>query len=475
MRRYFYHLLGAALISLNAIGQSPSASIALWKNNAKGAYSVIHDDYGDAGVDGIWQYADTMYFNRSLKFTFGAITSACEATRAIKSYNSPYAYAKTVMIGQHHHEIINHSHTHTCSLNRGWSPCDVTGWGEDVGSPEWDMQLATSNQSIIDNTNSTPRFFIYPYDQFTDTANSALAAMGYIGSRTGWHIDGAQRPYPRWGYETNDLSDFYPNKDGFFRTSVQVFDDVDRAKNDAGQISALNVTVDTAIMYGGWCNRELHNVGNSGWGAVRVAPYRSHLNYVKSKVNSGDLWVGTVSEILTYQMQKLKFTPSAFYDNISMITTVTFANAHPEIDVDVATYLAPLEIKTSATVIVDMDGMDEAWVVMQNNTNITDFTKKNGKLYINVYPHLGPLQIFKSSLTSVYENAVTQRKLYPNPAVNELHIEGNVYQATIYDVQGMQVKQASNNTIDISDLNDGVYMVKIDASPVYFKFVKCTK
>jgi hypothetical protein len=75
----------------------------------------------------------------------------------------------------------------------------------------------------------------------------------------------------------------------------------------------------------------------------------------------------------------------------------------------------------------------------------------------------------------VYENSVTERKIYPNPAVNELHIEGNVYQAVIYDDQGMQVKQASNNTIDISELNDGIYMVKIDASPVYFKFVKCTK
>ena len=55
------------------------------------------------------------------------------------------------------------------------------------------------------------------------------------------------------------------------------------------------------------------------------------------------------------------------------------------IKVDVAAYLAPLDVKTSATVVVDMDGMDEDWVVMQNSTSIADFTKKNGKLYINVY------------------------------------------------------------------------------------------
>jgi hypothetical protein len=475
MRKNFYLLLSATLFSFVAAAQTPTAAIALWKNDAKGAYSVIHDDYGDVGVDGIWQYADTMYYNRSLKFTFGAITSSCEALRTVKGYASPFAYAKSVMIEQHGHEIINHSHTHTCALNRGWSPCDITGWGEDVGSTEWSTQMVTSTQSILTNTNVAPRFFIYPYDQFTDTANAKLFSLGYIGSRTGWSVDGAHEPFGRYGYDRNDLSDFAPNAAGFFRTSVKVFNDVDRSKNDAGQIATLNLSVDSAITYGGWCNRELHNVGNSGWGAVRTAPYRTHLNYVKTKVNNGDLWVGTVSEVLTYQMQKLKFTASASYDVNSEITTVTFADAHPEIAVNVANYLAPLEVKTPATVIVDMDGMDETWVVMQNSTSITDFTKKNGKLYINVYPHLGELQIFKSSLTSVYENSVTQRKLYPNPAVNELHIEGNVYQATIYDIEGSEVLQANNNTIDISDLNDGVYMVRIDASPVYFKFVKCTK
>lgn len=475
MKQNYYTILVVALFATSTFAQTPSASIANWKNDAKGAYSVIHDDYGDIGVDGIWQYADTMYFNRSLKFTFGAISSQCEALRNINGYDSPYEYAKTVMIEQHQHEIINHSHTHTCALNRGWDPCDITGWGEDIGSIDWNLQLNTSHQSIISNTNKTPRYYIYPYDQFTDTANGKLHEIGYIGSRTGWHSVGYHETFYRNGYENNDLATFYPASNGFFRTAVQVFDDVDRAKNDAGQLSTLNSTVNSAIANGEWCNRELHNVGSSGWGAVRTTPYRNHLNYVKSKVNSGDLWVGTVSEVLTYQIQKLKFSTSASYNVNSEITTVTFANTHPEINIDVATYLAPLDIKTSVTVIVDMDGMDEDWVVMQNSVSITDFTKKSGNLYINVYPHLGELQIFRSALTSVYENSVTERKLYPNPAVNELHIEGNVYRAAVYDIQGVEVLSATSNTVDISSLSDGVYMVKIDASPSYFKFVKCTK
>lgn len=75
MRKNFYLLMCVALFSFAAKAQNPSSTIASWKNDAKGAYSIIHDDYGDVGVDGIWQYADTMCYNRSLKFTFGAISS----------------------------------------------------------------------------------------------------------------------------------------------------------------------------------------------------------------------------------------------------------------------------------------------------------------------------------------------------------------------------------------------------------------
>ncbi len=464
-----------ALFSHEIYSQSPTATIALWKNDAKGAYTIIHDDYGTSVVDGIWQYADTIAFNRGLKITFGAIAIECETHRNIKGYINPYGYAKNVMIDLHHHEIINHSHTHSCAVNRGWSPCDVTGWGETVGTSEWNTELVNSNNSILTGTGVAPKFYIYPYDQFTDTANSKLQSMGYIGSRTGWSIDGVQRSYPRFGYEANDLGDFYPDDKGFFRTSVQVFDDADGLKNDAGQLSTLNLGVDSAIMYGEWANRELHNVGNSGWGTVRVAPYRNHLNYVKSKVQSGDLWMGTVSEILTYQMQKLKFIPSASYSANSQVTTVNFADSKPEIAVNVADYLAPLTIKTPVTVIVDMAGMSEQWIVMQNNTSITDFTQKNGKLYINVYPHLGPLEIFKISLLSAYESNVLHRNIYPNPTTSVLNIEGDVKLVRILDLQGVEIKRDCKNTIDVSDLQDGVYLLKIDSSPLFQKFVKCAQ
>ena len=56
--------------ALNLSAQSPTGYIADWKGDANAAYTIIHDDYGDPGVDGIWQYADTICSNRGIKFTF---------------------------------------------------------------------------------------------------------------------------------------------------------------------------------------------------------------------------------------------------------------------------------------------------------------------------------------------------------------------------------------------------------------------
>ena len=80
-------LISAALLStyLQGQAQNPSTSIATWKNNATAVYSFIHDDFGDPSVIGINNYADTIARNRNLKFTFGAITSACENNPAMWS------------------------------------------------------------------------------------------------------------------------------------------------------------------------------------------------------------------------------------------------------------------------------------------------------------------------------------------------------------------------------------------------------
>ncbi len=473
-------------ICFYASAQTIPSYVADWKNDASGAYSIIHDDYGDVGVDGIWQYADTIAFNRGLRFTFGAISSSCEVMRTINGQASPYLYAKNVMMALHNHEIINHSHTHTCAVNRGWSPCNGTGWGEVVGGAGWNTQLHTSHNSILTNTGHQPRYYIYPYDQFTDAANAELAVMGYLGSRTGWHIAGVQAPFYKYGYEANDENMFVSNANGFFRTSVQVFDDVNAVQSDVVQTAELNSVVDAAIANNQWGNRELHNVGPTGWGHTTVNAYRNHLNYVKTKVTSGELWMGTVSELLTYQIQKLVYNASsAVYDSGTDKITVSFTQNNSIVTADVATYLSPLVIKTPITVVLDLDGYTSLLnfndiTVRQGADIITDVVYNNDKLYVNVYPHEGsftiednPLPISKLSKPTTKVYPPESFVLYPNPATTTLSINNEtVHHMELYTVDGIKIMEVNGNQADVSTLPSGLYYVSLREFGVWQKFIK---
>ena len=58
----------------------------------------------------------------------------------------------------------------------------------------------------------------------------------------------------------------------------------------------LNHYVDEAFSTKGWSVREVHGIdpddkAMGGWEMVPIANYQAHLDYVKTKVDSGDLWV----------------------------------------------------------------------------------------------------------------------------------------------------------------------------------------
>lgn len=387
-------------LPLVTLAQNPSGYISDWKGDANGAYTIVHDDFGSSGVDGIWEYADTICHNRGVKFTIGAISNECESTRNIKGYAGPYDYAKQVMIAQHGHEIMSHSHTHSCAVgNAGWSPCEApvgAAWGENPGSPEFDEQLVTAHNSILTNTGFTPAYYIYPFDRFSDEANDKLKELGYLGSRTGWTSPApGATPYHRNGYENNDLASIFPDSDGFFRTSVQVFDDNDNNSSIAQQVSVLNGEVDVAIANNMWANRELHNVGNSGWGSVRVDSYRQHIDYLKSRMDAGQLWVATISEILTYKMQQLKFQPVFSYNAQQELISVNWNSINPQYNVQMADYLSGRSRLSPITLVIDLDGLLGTWTVLQDGEILTDVSQNGDELKINVFPHQGPLQIYK--------------------------------------------------------------------------------
>ncbi|MDC1304247.1 T9SS type A sorting domain-containing protein [Salibacteraceae bacterium] len=71
---------------------------------------------------------------------------------------------------------------------------------------------------------------------------------------------------------------------------------------------------------------------------------------------------------------------------------------------------------------------------------------------------------------SVDERFNKSFKVYPNPAKDVVYISGveGVANVTVYDVQGRTVKQVSTdaNTLRVSDLNAGMYMIRIENNGV---------
>lgn len=388
---------------------SQTATVTTWKNEAKGAYSIIHDDYGSYVVDGIWQYADTIASNRGIKFTIGAISSDCETNRNINGYSNPYEYAKDVMIAKHNHEIISHSHTHTCAVGNLWNPCNMgvgKGWAE---SGDFANEIIGCTNSIEKGTGHKPQYYIFPYDKFTNLANDKLKELGYIGSRTGW-TSALDEVFYRNGYNSNDLNSFYPDVDGFFRTSVQVFDDINTKAPNHDLI--LNSAVDNAIAKNEWANRELHNVGTSGWGSVSIDGYRKHIDYLQKKVKNGELWVGTISEILTYQIQKLKYEPKLNKTDTST-WDVEWTSVNPQYNIDVSKYLENLNYTSSLTLKVDFEGRSGDWEITQNGTPVV-YTVKNKIFYVDVYPHKGAVKFELKNETfpaPIAENPIADMQL----------------------------------------------------------------
>ncbi|WP_417214180.1 DUF5074 domain-containing protein [Bizionia sp.] len=79
---------------------------------------------------------------------------------------------------------------------------------------------------------------------------------------------------------------------------------------------------------------------------------------------------------------------------------------------------------------------------------------------------LDAIGVINQASLSMADNKLTELKVYPNPASNFFSIKGvsNVMDIEMYDITGTLVKQLKNTrlkTIDISNLKQGVYLVKI--------------
>ena len=252
---------GAEPVASN-VGVITPMGVSVWRGNATAAYSIIHDDACDYPLDSLFTTAEPELTMRGLRAAFGAIVERCQERNV---------WDKLKIMISHGHEIVCHSWTHP----------DFVDDNADLS-----LQIDQATMVLAQNLpEQKVQYFIFPYDSFTQPMVDHLAAVGYTGARAGSKgVNPPDFPDPlrsEFDVYNGENSIYYP-----------AFPDV------------LKAYVDDAISKGGWAIREFHGVQDTSWEAVPTTDYEAHLDYIKGKVDTGELWVDTPSTVSHYRFAR---------------------------------------------------------------------------------------------------------------------------------------------------------------------------
>jgi peptidoglycan/xylan/chitin deacetylase (PgdA/CDA1 family) len=247
--------------------------IAAWRDDARGAYSIIHDDVCGPEFAGVETLALPALDVRGLRAGLAAIAGQCEM------------FDKKAMLraaAARGHEIVSHSHTHEL-VTVDNAPAEIAGARA--------VLQKLSGQRVD--------FYAFPYDQFTPATLALVEPAGYLGVRAGDRNDNDSTGNPPIN-GADPVGDYAIEFDVWPRTysKYMLYSGVD----------LLNVHVWNAIEKGGWAVRELHSVmrdddapESHGFGVVPLSTYERHLDFLAAAQRAGRLWVDTPTAVLKYR------------------------------------------------------------------------------------------------------------------------------------------------------------------------------
>lgn len=238
-------------------------------------HSIIHDDAGAYGMDGILDTAVPLANKYNLKLCLAPYCSYL--IEGSKRSDKIIGQLKDAIAAGH--EIANHSFSHIPEVvdlydekNRG-----ITFQNVPWGGKERVYKEVLKSQDVFEKLlNYRPSFFVFPYDYIEDDVIDLLINNGFIGARGG-------RPS---GYNVGNLN--------CFKLNFAMFD---------GKKDSLIDFVAGSIKLNAFSIREMHNVSNelNTWGCCSVYDYNQYLSFIKDN----EITCKTPSEICTSET-KLK-------------------------------------------------------------------------------------------------------------------------------------------------------------------------
>lgn len=323
------------VLGLKSYGQDiHSLSLSAWKNGAKGAYSIIHDDFGMEPAKGIGQHVDSVATSMNISVSFAVVTSHCDAMD----------WKKANEMIAHGHEILNHSHNHFCGLPVSWCPNDY------YHRTDYEIEYNLSTSIIKKETGIQPEFFVFPYDLINDTMLTYLKdSLHMLGARSG-------------------------EKDAFNRSdSIKNFGLNFHILRPEDNHLVLDNLVLNAIETGTWAIRGCHGVQDASWGSILLKDYVSHLKLLQKKVATNELWVTTPVRVLKYNRCKKK-TKLFLHENKILVVNGTKYN------------------QSELTLQLDVS---EKYDFIQNGKSLKCRYSK-GVVFVNFIPQRGNIKIRKT-------------------------------------------------------------------------------
>ncbi|NTS76653.1 polysaccharide deacetylase family protein [Catenovulum sp. SM1970] len=255
----------------------PQVSIATWRNDAPAAYAMQHDDWCGGIAPGILEHVYPEVSERGLTTSIGVVAGSCT--------EQEWQQAKDFVDAGF--SIFNHSMTHAFNDAPPWDQNLTTNWNDQE-------QIHQSNMAIADNTGYVPSMFGIPYGIWRSESDHYMQKyLGISSLRAPSFVDGQFSQ--SHGINAADFADNY-------RILGNLYDDdwspYNQAHDGAAKITSY---LDDTIASGGFGLQYFHGVNDGSYHSVPLADYQTFLDYLKTKVDNGEVWLDTPENIIKYR------------------------------------------------------------------------------------------------------------------------------------------------------------------------------
>ena len=345
----------APAVMANNVSELEEPVVCTWADNKKAAVSITIDD---------GNYESAVKYNE-LQKKYGIKSTQFIIPGRLESADSTVLNGWRNIFKEGYMDVGNHSYAHKLKYNTS-TYTDEELATDITGSQQRIKEFFPGNDVIS---------FATPWGQTPDNVVEELKKGHYANRLASGGYLPAKTP-----------TDFY---------KIPAY-----AVQYGTTLEKVNGYVDSAIARGGWYVELLHPLGSEGSDAKEYSTnyetIEEHFAYIKTKVDSGEVWSGTFNEVVRYIYERDSAkTEIVKVEEKSMVINLTDGMASNKI------FDYPLTVKVN----VPKNWAEEVSFTQNKTSNKAKTVNEDGKkyVYINIVPDGGEVKLSVDTLVEIVE------------------------------------------------------------------------